>query len=99
MAEPTTIETTPGYIVVDIGGQKTMYPIKLTVAEIPTLTYLQVGAIKSLANHVAILIRTLIARGVLDESFMEEGDYDLATIVQSIEDMGGSYIEPDITVT
>jgi len=31
------------------------------------------------------LIRTLIAREVLDEQFMEDGDYDLAAIVQTID--------------
>ena len=63
------------------------------------LTYAQVGAVTSLANLVAVLIRTLIDRQVLDESFLENDDYDLDAIIQSIEAMGGAYHEPDISVT
>ena len=85
----------------DAHGRQTRHPIAdvLRAADIPSLTYEQVGAIKTLANLVVVLIRTLIARDVLDEQFMEENDYDLAAIVQTIEDMGGDYIEPDLTVS
>jgi len=93
----------PGYLVfTDDGGRSTRYDVKelLRAADIPAgLTYAQVGAIKTLANLVVVLIRTLIARDVLDEQFLEDGDYDLATIVQTIEDMGGDYGEPDLTVS
>ena len=98
----TQVTTTPGYLVVEIDGKKTQYPISavLRAADIPTgLTYTQVGAITTLANLVVVLIRTLIARDVLDEQFLEDGDYDLAAIVQTIEDMGGDYITPDLTVS
>ena len=84
------------------GGIPTRYPIAsvLRALDIPTgLTYSQVGAITTLANLVVVLIRTLIAKDVLDESFMEDGDYDLAAIVASIENMGGNYGEPDISVS
>ncbi len=92
-----------GYIVLhrDSGGS-TKYPIAsvLRALDIPTgLTYAQVGAVSTLANMFAVLIRTLIDRDILNESFMENGDYDLAAIVQSIEDMGGSFVEPDISAT
>ncbi len=93
----------PGYIVlIRDSGPPTRYPITgiLRALDIPAgLTYNQVGAIKTLANLVVVLIRTLIAREVLDEQFMEDGDYDLATLVQTIEDMGGDFGEPDLTVT
>ena len=97
----TRLETIPGYIVVSYDGQKSQLAIAdiLRAADIPLITYEQVGAIKALANMFAVLIRTLIARDVLDEDFLEEGEYDLATIVQTIEDMGGDYGEPDLTVT
>ncbi len=92
---------TPGYMVVNIGGKLTQYPISsvLRAADIPTgLTHTQVSAITTLANLVAVLIRTLIINNVLDESFLEEGEYDLGDIVQAVADMGGDYGEPDILV-
>jgi len=98
----TQVTTEPGFLVVEIDGKKTQFPIStvLRAADIPTgLTYAQVGAIKTLANMVVILIRTLIAKNVLDEDFLEDGEYDLSALIQSIEDMGGDYTEPDITVT
>lgn len=98
----TRVTTEPGFLIIEIDGKKTQYPISavLRAADIPVgLTYAQVGAIKTLANLVVVLIRTLIARDVLDEAFMEEGDYDLAAIVKTIEDMGGDFGEPDLTVT
>ena len=92
-----------GYLVfVDDTGARTRYAIAdmLRAADIPTgLTYAQVGAITSLANLVAVLIRTLIDRQVLNESFLEDGEYDLGSIIQTIEAMGGDYGEPDIAVT
>ena len=96
----TRLYTEPGYLILEEDGQKSQLPIAdmLRAADIPALTYAQVGAIKSLANMFAVLIRTLIARGILDEQFMEEGDYDLEAIVQTIEDMGGDFGEPDLTV-
>ncbi len=86
----------------DDSGRSTKYPIAdmLRAADIPVgLTHEQVGAITTLANLVAVLIRTLIDRQVLDESFMEEGEYDLNAIVETIENMGGDYGEPDLTVS
>ncbi len=93
----------PGNIILtDSAGNKTSQDVKsiLRALDIPTgLTYEQVGAITTLANLVAVLIRTLIDRQVLNESFLEDDDYDLDAIIQSIEDMGGAYHEPDLTVT
>ena len=72
----------------------------LRAADIPAgLTYTQVAAVTSLANLVAVLIRTLIDRQVLDESFLENDDLDLDHIIYSIEQMGGAYHEPDISVS
>ena len=102
MENAVSIKFTPGYLVtVDANGneiEQTPISTVLRAADIPSLTYSQVQAITSLANLVAVLIRTLVDRDILDESFMEDGDYDLAAIVQSIEDMGGDYGEPDIGV-
>ncbi|KKN65905.1 hypothetical protein LCGC14_0477220 [marine sediment metagenome] len=87
---------------VETNGRRTRYAVAdgLRVEDIPTgLTYTQVGAITTLSNLVVVLIRTLIDRGVLDEQFLEDGEYDLPAIVQTIEDMGGDYINPDLTVS
>jgi hypothetical protein len=96
------IEFSSGYITLTFeGGTKTRYPIAsvLRALDIPTgLTYQQVGAITTLANLVAVLIRTLISRQVLNESFLEDDEYDLDAIIGSIEAMGGTYHEPDISV-
>jgi len=96
------ITPTPGYLTLtDTAGSRRRYAIAdlLRAADIPTgLTYLQVSAITTLANLVAVLIRTLIAKEVLDESFMENDDYDLEAIVETIENMGGAYHEPDLNI-
>ncbi len=91
-----------GYIVLhrDSGGS-TKYPIAsvLRALDIPTgLTYAQVGAVSTLANMFAVLIRTLIANDVIGESFMEDNDYDLDAIIETIGNMGGAYDAPDLTV-
>jgi len=69
----------------------------LRAADIPALTYSQVSSITALANLVVILVRTLIDRQILDESFLEEGDMNLDDIVESLENMGGDYGDPDLT--
>ncbi len=97
------VELKPGYITLtDSHGRKTDYPIAsvLRAADIPSgLTYSQVGAITTLANLVVILIRTLIDRDVLDEKFLESGDFDLESITEAIALMGGDYQKPDISVS
>ena len=97
----TRLYTEPGYLVIEEDGRRSQLAISeiLRAADIPALTYEQVGAIKTLANLIVVLIRTLIARDVLDEQFLEDGGYDLPAIIQTIEDMGGDFVEPDLTVT
>ena len=96
-------EFIPGYITLtDAHGRKTKHAIApvLRAEDIPTgLTYSQVTAISTLASLVAVLIRTLIYKGILDESFMEKGEYDLATIIEVINNMGADFGVPDITTT
>lgn len=98
MAVVTNIEFEAGAIVVHRdAGPPTRYPIAdvLRALDIPTgLTYSQVAAITTLANLIVILIRTLIDREVLDESFLEKDDFDLDAIIATVEAMGGSYDEP-----
>lgn len=94
------VELIPGYIkITDDGGQSHLIGIAdaLRAADIPALTYQQVAAIKTLANLIVILVRTLIDRQVLGESFLEDGDIDLDDIVGTIEAMGGNYVEPDLS--
>ena len=71
----------------------------LRALDIPTgLTHEQVPSVTTLSNIDAVLIRTLIARGYLDDDFLEKGEYNLESITESIEEMGGNYEEPDISV-
>jgi len=95
-----TVTFEPGFIILDHeGGQRERHPVAdvLRVLDIPVgLTYTQVASISALANMFAILIRTLIDRQVLDESFLENDDYSLQALVEAIEAMGGSYAEPSI---
>ena len=97
----TRVYGIPGYIVVEIDGKSTQYSIAriLRAADIPMLTYEQVSSITTLANLIVVLVRTLIARGVLDTDFLEEGEFDLDFIRESLENMGGSYDLPDLNVT
>ncbi len=92
-----------GFIVlVRENNRRTRYAVAdvLRALDIPTgLTFSQVGAITTLANMIVVLLRTLIDRKVLDEDFMEDGGYHLTLLQQSIEDMGGDYTEPNLTVT
>ena len=104
MAKDTDkVELTPGTITLtDSHGRKTSHAIAslLRATDIPTgLTYAQVGAISTLASLVVVLVRTLIHRGVLDDSFLEKGEYDLATIIEVLENMGADFGVPDITTT
>ena len=104
MPERTIVkqEFTPGAIItIDESGNRTSQDLAslLRAADIPAgLTYSQVQAVTALANLIAVLIRTLVDRQVLDESFLENDDYDLDHIIYSIEQMGGAYHEPDISV-
>lgn len=100
MANVTNLEFEAGAIVVHRdAGPLTRYPIAdvLRALDIPTgLTYTQVASISALANLVVILIRTLIDRDVLSESFLENDDIDLDHIIAAVESMGGSYHEPGL---
>ena len=102
MPESTIVKTEfePGYIITtDDGGRRTRHEIApvLRAEDIPTgLTYTQVASISALANLVVILIRTLIDREILNESFLEDDDIDLDHIIAAVEAMGGSYHEPGL---
>ena len=94
------VEFESGYIVLtDVNGHKTRYPIAdvLRAADIPAITYSQVAQITTLANLVVVLVRTLIDKGVLDESFLEDGGYNLDDLIETIKGMGGDYGDPDLT--
>jgi len=97
------VHSEPGYIIIQrASGPPVRYPLTdlIRVADVPTgLTYTQVASISALANLFSILIRTLIDRGILDETFGESDDdlsLDLEHIIKAIEDMGGTYHEPDL---
>ena len=96
------IEYTPSYIyTTDESGNRTKHALAnmLVAGDIPAgLTYVQVASLKALANLIAIIVRTLIAREILDETFDDEHgmEMDLAHLVKAIEDMRGSYHEPTL---
>jgi len=97
----TRLSAAAGYLVWEEDGKRSQLAIAniLRAADIPALTYEQVGAIKALANMFAVLYRALISKDILDDGLLEDGGYDMSAIVQTIEDMGGDFIEPDLTVT
>ncbi len=106
MVEPgirmgTYLSTEPGYLVIEEDGRKSQLAISeiLRAVDMPVLTFEEVGAVKTLANMFAVLYRALIARDILDEGLLEDNGYDLPAIVKTIEDMGGDFINPDLTVT
>ena len=94
----------PGFITIATSsGPPTRYPVSdlLRAADIPVgLTHTQVAGITYLANLVVILIRTLIERGVLDETFADgtgedyDLDWDLDHLIYVVEQLGGTYREP-----
>ena len=100
--EVSKIETEPGFFYTTGSyGRKTKRSIAawLRARDIPVgLTYTQVAAVKALANLMVIVIRTLIEREVLDESFADSLGLDMGLdgIVEAIEAMGGSYEEPTL---
>ena len=101
MAEIRSITIEAGFLVIDNGdGPPRQLPVAdlLRAADIPALTYSQVATITALANLTAILIRTLIQRGILDESFVDDlgMNWDLDHLAYAIEQMGGNYSNPDL---
>ena len=95
------ITVEPGFIVIDHGsGPPVAHPISeiLRQLDIPVgLTHDQVAGVSLLANLMVIVIRTLIDKGILDETFADGEDdmnWDLDHLSYAIEQLGGSYIEP-----
>ncbi len=102
MTETRSVKVEPGFIVIDSGsGPPTRYPIADVIRQpdVPTgLTHEQVAGVSLIANLVVILIRTLIDKGILDETFADGGDdgmnWDLDHLIYAIEQLGGVYHEP-----
>ena len=94
-------EITTGFITLEgVGNIPVKHAINVTPTDIiGDITQVQISSLRTIANLLAVLIRTLIARDVLDEQFMEDNEYDLPAIIQSIENLGGDFGEPDISVT
>ena len=95
------VHSEPGWITIRrASGPPVRYPLAglITVGDIPTgLTYTQITSLTALSNLIVVLIRTLIARDVLDEDFLEESDLNLDDIIEAIENMGGDYGDPDLS--
>ncbi len=101
MSKVRVICTEPGFITIDTGSgppRRISMATLLTQPDIPTgLTHTQVDGVRLLANLMAILLRTLMGKDILDESFADEFgmDWDLNTIIYAIEQLGGTYHDPD----
>ena len=97
----TGITLEPGYLVIATNsGPPTRFPLAdiLRAADIPEgLTSAHVDGVRLLSNMVVILIRTLIDRQVMDDTFADSlgMDWDLDHIIYALEQLGGSYAEPD----
>ena len=93
--------TEPGYITIGRdSGPPVRYPVSqlLRVADVPVgLTHTQVAGLSLLGNLCAIIIRTLIDRDILDETFADSlgMDWDLDHIIYALEQLGGSYSDPN----
>lgn len=91
----------PGFITIQrSSGPPIRYPVSdlLQATDIPTgLTHEQVIGLTIIANVLAVLIRTLIARDILDESFADSAGLssDLDQLIYILEQLGGAYHEPD----
>ena len=94
--------TEPGFITISPdSGPPVKYPIAdiLRALDIPVgLTHTQVDGLRLLANLTAVLIRTLVEREILDETFADSLglDMDLDHLIYAVEQMGGTYHEPDL---
>ena len=100
MTETRSVTVEPGFIVIDSGsGPPIKYPVKdiLRQPDIPVgLTHDQVAGVSLLANLVVILIRTLIDKGILGQTFTDgnDMDWDLNHLIYAIEQLGGTFHEP-----
>jgi hypothetical protein len=70
----------------------------LAAADIPTgLTHTQVDGIRLLANVQVIILRTLLNAELIGDQLGSEGsEWDLEAVIYALEQMGGSFEEPDI---
>ena len=95
------ITTEPGFITIDTGSgppRRISMGTLLTQPDIPVgLTHAQVAGVSLLANLVVILIRVLIEKEILDETFADELglNWDLNHLIYAIEQLGGDYSEPN----
>lgn len=97
------VKLEPGFITVSgNSGPPVKYSLSdlLRAADIPVgLTHAQVAGIGLLANVIVVLIRTLIAKDVLDEAFIDSlgMEWDLDHLIYVLEQLGGSFTDPDFT--
>ncbi len=96
------ITTEPGFITIDTGSgppRRISMKTLLTQPDIPIgLDHVQVYGLTILGNLLVVLVRTLIARGVLDETFADSAGLSssLDQLIHVIEGLGGAYHNPDL---
>ena len=87
MQKVTNIEFQEGYFIVHRdSGPPTRYAIAdmLRSADIPVLTMTQLELLKTLAEVVGILTKTLVEQGTLSESLVD--GYDLQFVADTLND-------------
>ena len=101
MSKVRVVSTEPGFITIDTGSgppRRISVATLLTQPDIPVgLTHSQVAGVSLLANLVVIIIRTLVDKEILDETFADSlgMDWNLDTLIYAIEQLGGAYHEPN----
>ncbi|MFA5384146.1 MAG: hypothetical protein WC364_05705 [Eubacteriales bacterium] len=70
----------------------------LRANDIPVgLTHTQVDGVRILANLVAIITRTLMDKDIIVTDLGDpESQWDLEAMVHAVEQLGGSFTDPDI---
>jgi len=99
----TITEVQDGYLVIDRGsGPPVRYDMTTTLLEsgasaIGTgITSSQVTGVKYLANLIAVILRVLKAKDIIDDDFSDgELAFSLDDIEYILGELGGSYVDPD----
>lgn len=85
-------EFEPGFITVtDDGARKTRHEIAPVIrpVDVPDLTISSLSLLTELANILIVIVKTLIDKDILDESY--EDDWDLAALVERLESLKAEF--------
>ncbi len=85
-------EFEPGYIVItDDGGRRTKHEIAPVIrsADVPDLTISSLSLLTELANILIVITKTLIDKGILNESY--EDGWDLNGLIERLEALSAEF--------